>query len=342
MPKIFYQKGVKITLLGGILVFLVVILSASGVSAGYTFATYNDGYDGKHKKSGHGKGLELTIDSRAVYNGVLQPALTWDLKHLVPGVDHFFDFDDVKPGDMGEHTISLHVKKSAAYACLDFQNLVDDENGMNEPEALVDDEEGGELSQYLEFFGWRDDGDGEFEVGEKVLFGLEDQAASVLLNDTTYPIEDTYTGKSCKMNSVNYVGIIWCAGDLMVDVDTAEVSCSGEGLGNVIQTDSMSVDVRLRAVQSSYNNGFRCSAKSKPKKPKGNNGHGNDEDHNDDSNPGNSNDEDDHTDDDGVPPGQEEEIESERFTRVSDLRRESPSFRNNLWSNLAVLMGRNM
>jgi len=275
------------------------------VSAGYTFATGNgQGYGGGYNYSG----LELTIDSRAVYNGVLQPALSWDLKNLVPGADHFFNFNDVKPGDMGEHTISLHVKKNHAYVCLDFENLQDFENGVNEPEGLVDNTEGGELSQNLEFFAWRDDGDNKFEVGERVVFGTSTQTADILLSSTTYAVADAYTGGSCKANTVNYVGIIWCAGDLSVDLDTAEVSCDGSNLGNVIQTDSMTVDVSLRAVQAKYNGKFSCKKKLPPQEEcrwvKGNNGHGNDEDHNDDSNPGNSNDEDDYTDDDGYPPGQ--------------------------------------
>ena len=236
--------------------FLWMVFVAEGANTGYTFAT----------GSGQGqKGLELTIDSRAVYNGVLQPALTWDLKNLVPGVDHFFNFDDVKPGDMGEHTISLHVKKNNAYVCLDFNNLQDFENGINEPEGLVDADEEGELSQHLEFFAWRDDGDNEFEVGERVIFGTTTQTADILLASTTYAVADAKHGNSCKVNSVNYVGIVWCAGDLSVNIDTAEISCDGSGLGNIVQTDSMSVDVSLRAVQAKYNKKFVCDKKPKPK-----------------------------------------------------------------------------
>ena len=258
MPHItqHYQRGLKIILAMVAVGFLWMVFVAEGSNTGYTFATY--GGQGK-------KGLELKIDSRAVYNGVLQPALTWDLKNLTPGVDHFFSFDDVKPGDMGEHTISLHVKKNNAYVCLDFSNLEDHENGENEPESLVDGVEGGELSQYLEFFAWRDDGDNKFEVGERVIFGTTTQTADVLLSSTTYAVADYNTGNSCKANSINYVGIIWCAGDLTVDVDTAEISCSGEKLGNIIQTDSMSVDLSLRAVQAKYHEKFTCVKKDKPK-----------------------------------------------------------------------------
>ncbi|MEZ4104379.1 MAG: hypothetical protein R3B60_03775 [Candidatus Paceibacterota bacterium] len=308
MTSFIYQKGVKVSLLVGVVVLLLVVAGVSGANAGYTFATgnYQDN-NSKDKKTG----LELTVESKAIYNGVLQPSLTWEAKNLVPKADKFFNFNDVKPGDLGEHLISLHVKKNDAYVCLDFSNLEDHENGTNEPEGLVDTEVGGELSQNLQFFAWQDDGDNKFEVGERIIFGTSTKTANVLLASTTYAVANTYSnsGNYCKAGSVNYVGILWCAGDLMVNTDTAEVNCDGKMMGNESQTDSMTVDVSLRAVQAKYNEGFSCDKKVPPQnycklKSKGNNGHGNDDDHNDDSNPGNSNDENDNTDDEGLPSGQ--------------------------------------
>lgn len=344
MPKTFYHRGIKITLVLAVLGFLLVVLVANGAGTGYTFAT----------KNGQGQsGLELKVDSKAVYNGVSQPALSWKLKDLVPGVDHFFNFDDIKPGDMGRHNISLHVKKNPAYICLDFNNLQDFENGMNEPESIVDNLPSGELSQNLEFFSWRDDGDNVFEKNEKVIFGgSATETASTLLSSTTYAVADASTGNSCAVNSTNYVGIIWCAGDLQVNLSNANVSCDGSGLGNVVQTDSMTVDVVLRAVQANSNQGFKCKKEVKPPKPKpeckdkkgkncepkGNNGHGNDSDHNDNSNPGHSNNEDDYTDDDGLPSGQ---IESDRFYRVSETRTLSERLRDNVRNTISRVTGRN-
>lgn len=337
-------KKIKISFVVVLTVSLAYLFLASDSLAGYTFAT----------KNGQGQsGLELKVDSTAVYNGVLQPALSWDLKDLVPGVDHFFNFDDIKPGDMGRHNISLHVKKNPAYVCLDFNNLQDFENDVNEPESLVDNLNGGELSKNLEFFAWRDDGDNVFEVNEKVIFGgSATETASTLLSSTTYAVADANTGNSCAVNSTNYVGIIWCAGDLKVDLNTAKVSCDGSGLGNIVQTDSMSVDVVLRAVQANSNQGFKCKKEVKPPKPKpeckdkngkkcdpkGNNGHGNDEDHNDNSNPGHSNDKDDYTDDDGVPRGQ---IDSERFYRVTETRTLSEKIRDKVRGTFNRVTGRN-
>jgi hypothetical protein len=128
------------------------MLLIQGAFAGTTFAT------------GSGQaGLEMKIDSESTYNGVSQPALSWELKDLVPGVDKFFNFDDVKPGDVGENTVSIHIDKNPAYVCLDFVNLTDKENGVNEPEGRGDgDPLSGELADGLEFFAWRDDGDNIF------------------------------------------------------------------------------------------------------------------------------------------------------------------------------------
>lgn len=203
-------------------------------------------------------GLFLTIDSYSIYNGVYQEALSWNLKNLVPGVDKFFNFNDIKPGDSGEHTISLHVDGSDAYVCLDFTNLTDEENGTNEPESLVDVLPGGELSSGIEFFAWRDDGDNTFEVGERPIFGDTPESAIVVLNDTSYPLADASIDEVFEEGSTHYVGILWCAGELTVDLTSGDVSCSADTLGNAYQTDSMSVDVSLRAVEVSSFTDYTC------------------------------------------------------------------------------------
>src|SRR5690349_5864084 len=91
-------------------VFLVVgvAVNARNNLFGITFATY---------------GIDLKIDNKAWYNGVLVPGSTWALKDLVPTSDKFFNFNDIKPGDWGKTLISTHVGKSDAWLCLDFANL---------------------------------------------------------------------------------------------------------------------------------------------------------------------------------------------------------------------------
>src|ERR1035437_3339451 len=64
---------------------------------------------------------------------------SWALKDLVPSSDKFFNFADVKPGDSGENTISLHIDNNSAYACADISNIKNDENTHLTPEILAGD-----------------------------------------------------------------------------------------------------------------------------------------------------------------------------------------------------------
>jgi len=227
MIRNYTSNLIKIAFLISLVVF-VGVLVVRGEVIGSTFANH----------SGSG-GLQLTIDSYSVYNDQFQPELSWELKDLVPGVDKFFNFNDIKPGDTGFNNISIHVAENPAYVCLDFSNLVDEENGVNEPESLVDEEDGGELSAAIEFFAWRDDGDNVFEVGERTLFGDTPQSAVVALNDTTYPLADATTDEVFEEDETYYVGIEWCAGNLSVDLNTAELSCDAETMGNEYQISIM-------------------------------------------------------------------------------------------------------
>ncbi len=274
-----YQRSqIKIVILA-VFVLLVGVLVVRGETVGSTFAT----------GSGTG-GLELQIDSRTYYNGVLQPKLSWGLKNLKPWSDRFFKFEDVKPGDTGTTTISIHIKKNPAWVCLDFQNLKDKENGENEPESYEDGNDGGELSKELEFFAWRDDGDNIFEVGEKPLFGTSSQSAKEVLKGKSYAIADSTHGPAQASNQTKYVGINWCAGDLSVNVATAEITCDAEAMGNEAQTDSMTLDVSLRAVASKQQSKFKCVMDDEGEHHGGPKG-----DHDDDDEDDNHNDDDDDT-----------------------------------------------
>ncbi|MCA9356795.1 hypothetical protein H6784_04820 [Candidatus Nomurabacteria bacterium] len=252
MTSHYLTTLIKISLIIGTVVLLGLLMLGKE-AVGQTFAT----------GSGTG-GLELKIDSTTYYNGVIQPQLSWSLKNLKPWHDKFFSFDDVKPGDFGSSSISIHIKKNPAYVCLDFQNLKDKENGRNEPEREVDGNGKGELSSEIEFFAWRDDGDNLFEVGEEALFGTSTQSAKQVLKGKTYPLADSKNGSPYLSNKTKYIGINWCAGDLAVDLSTAKITCDGETMGNEAQTDSMTFDVSLRAVVAKQQPWFTCVQGEKP------------------------------------------------------------------------------
>ncbi len=249
MIHAYTKNAVRISLIIGVVAMLGIAVWTRADALGSTFAT------------GSGTGaLELKIDSKTWYNGVYQPALSWTLKNLTPGVDKFFNFGDVKPGDTGTSSISIHIKPNPAWMCLDFVNLKDLENSINEPESKLDTSTStGELAEGLEFFAWRDDGDYKFEIGEKPLFGTSSQSAVQVLNNTTYPLADAVTLPAYAGNSTHYVGINWCAGNLTVDIALAKITCDGTALGNEAQTDSLGIDVRLRAVSATQQPKFTCN-----------------------------------------------------------------------------------
>jgi len=238
----------RIFILFSVLTVVFAAAYARGGENGTTFAT---------------GGLDLRIDSTAFYNGNPSPSSTWDPKNLIPESDHFFDISDIKPGDWGKTIISLHLKKSGAWACLDFSNLMSDENGMNEPESETDDSGGaeGELADGMEFFAWFDDGDNVFETGEEPLFGTTTQSALDVLDDTTYALSEYGDGSAWREGSTHHVGIAWCAGDISVDLVGGALSCDGSALGNAVQTDSMSIDVTLRVAPSLQDPKFVCDGK---------------------------------------------------------------------------------
>ncbi|MBI5456679.1 hypothetical protein HY969_02970 [Candidatus Kaiserbacteria bacterium] len=221
----------------------VLAFYARSIEPGITFATH---------------GVDLKIDSVAYYLGNKVLGSSWALKNLVPGVDKFWNFDDIKPGDYGCNVISLHVKNTHAWMCLDFKNLSENENGENEPEGNEDATLGADLADGTEFFGWMDDGDGKFEPpNEKAIFGTSTQAASyVFASSTTYAIADA-RGSMCRASTKRYVGMCWCAGDLTVQPN-GTFACDPTALGNEAQTDSFTVDVLLRAEAALSKPNFQC------------------------------------------------------------------------------------
>ena len=246
--------GARVLLAGGVLSLAVGLFVVRAEEPGFTYATET---------------IDLKIDSEASYNGNPWPAGTWLIsKDLVPGVDKFWNFGDIKPGDWGENTISLHnkSKKDPLYVCLTFFNLLNGENGINEPESLVDATPAvGELTSVMEFFAWYDDGDNIFEKGEKPIFGPA--PANPTLAGKTYALYDKNNG-SIPAGGKKYFGVYWCAGELAVDVPNAVITCNGSGLGNVVQTDTMKVDVELTAVSAKSEPKFECKNVKPPKPPK--------------------------------------------------------------------------
>ncbi len=177
----------------------------------------------------------------------------WAEKDLLPG-DYFWNFTDVKPADWGKNMISLHVYSNDAYVCLMPQNVEDDENTVLKPEVLAGDSAvldgipNGELSSELEFFMWNDtDADNIYDVSETELV-----PAGTAFN----AIPTTMLALSSPA-PVTMIGVMWCAGDQTRVGDV--VSCDGNGMGNIAQTDKVMADFVATAVQQRNNSDFTCA-----------------------------------------------------------------------------------
>lgn len=239
--------------------------------------------------------IDLKVDNESYYNGVLNENTSWSKVDLT--LEKFFDFDDVKPSDYGEDTISLHVETNDAYLCADFTLTSNNENGCNEPESAVDNtcstpgETEGELANLVNFIWWADDGDNVLEADEEVISGPAapgllplNQPYSILLADSSKNIwNPSQVGGPVTGDTTYYIGKAWCFGEMGVapinqDGQTnvmspagnndgnntpgqptdGGITCSGANLGNESQTDSLTADVSFRAVQARHNDQFMC------------------------------------------------------------------------------------
>ena len=211
--------------------------------------------------------IDLKIDSHCSYNGQSSSQCgEWELKDLIPTSDKFFNFSDIKPGDFGENTISLHIDDNDAWACLTIDNLKNDENDCNDPEEKANDEtcgtaaDQGELAQNLFFSAWADNGDKVWESGEPLLFSNKFGPASDILNGKTYALADSTTGGNPIMGGqTKNIGLKWCFGTMVVDETSHTISCDKLGEHNDTQTDSISADVKFYVEQSRHNENFKCS-----------------------------------------------------------------------------------
>ena len=146
-----------------------VLVFVLAISAGATGAFFSDTEVSNGNTFAAGA-IDLKIDNTSYYNGAPNPDTSWSLSDLT--IEKFFSFLDLKPGDFGEDTISLHVDTNDAYMCANVKLTSNDDNGLTEPEALVDATDGpgnGELASNVNFIWWADDGDNVLESNESVI-----------------------------------------------------------------------------------------------------------------------------------------------------------------------------
>jgi predicted ribosomally synthesized peptide with SipW-like signal peptide len=269
---------------------LTIIVAALAVVGG-TGAFFSDTEEASGNTFAAGI-IDLKVDNESYYNGAISEETTWMEPADLDDGRLFFNFNDVKPDDEGEDTISLHVGTNDAWVCMDVSLTSDDDVSSTEPELDgtgdveedINDTWDGELADNLQFVWWADDGDNVLEEGENIIsdgvqtlkdLAYTNGAFTVALADSENNVWGEPEGTPIPANETHYIAKAWCFGTLTTDPlanDSDEgpfddennprgtgVLCDGTALGNETQTDSATLDVTFRAFQARHVNDFLCS-----------------------------------------------------------------------------------
>ena len=281
-----------------ILLSLSMIVFVGAVVIGATGAFFSDTETSTGNTFTAGA-IDLTIDNESYVTndaGVLvaSPNTSWSLGDLSDlgtnggsGLARlFFNFEDLKPGDVGEDTISIHVNNNDAWLCMATRITGTPENNQTEPEAIVDTSSGvdsGELQGALNFVFWPDDGDNVLEVNEYAGgLGVFTGTAESFMNTSPRIVADSTfnifaggptTTPTPLTGGIDYhIAKAWCFGTLgFAPVSVGEnptvatgITCNGASLDNSTQTDGVKGDIEFYAVQSRNNSTFTCEANYTP------------------------------------------------------------------------------
>ncbi|MBU1102160.1 M73 family metallopeptidase [Patescibacteria group bacterium] len=266
-----------------IIISLSIIAAVAIIAIGATTSFFSDTETSTGNTFTAGE-IDLTVDntsyrSNGIGDMMLQGGTTWDLRNLTNEL--FFNFSDLKPGDLGEDTVSLHVNSNDAWLCATIDITANNDVTCTEPERGDDpncDASGsfnGELARDLNFIFWADDGDNVLENNEEVIV---QGPASQVLNGVTYALADSghtnvWTRQSADpmdANDTKYIGKAWCFGTLTRG-DVAQdqgsnptinpgVTCNGASVNNAAQSDNLMGNITFYAEQARNNPGFVCSA----------------------------------------------------------------------------------
>lgn len=182
-----------------------------------------------------------------VWQGTLEPCTcTWTLTDLTNQL--FFNFADVKPGDSGEDTVSLHVDSNDSWVCAEIKNVISEENGCNDPEKEAEpacaSSTVGELKDKVLFTVWRDNG-----TSTNSCNNVKDSDETAIMTDQPlgtgliWPVADSSTGSALTGGLTTCIGISW---KLATTV------------GNEVQSDKLGADVVFTAIQSRNNTSYLC------------------------------------------------------------------------------------
>ncbi|WP_396275463.1 SipW-dependent-type signal peptide-containing protein [Halodesulfurarchaeum sp. HSR-GB] len=181
---------------------------------------------------------------------------------LYPDQEHLIEFADLKPGDKGEVTFSLHLCDNPGYIWMNGQLVSASENGVTEPEAAAEGEEEDvvELLDKVEVTLWYDtDCDNELGGEEEIIaegISLRDALDALSQNgglgipldgdrstafDELEDAADSENRDPFENSTTQCIGFEW--------------ELPGEEVGNEIQTDSAVFDLGFYTEQARHNDG---------------------------------------------------------------------------------------
>src|SRR3989344_9081184 len=188
---------------------------------------------------------------------------SWEAADL--GGQKFFNFNDIKPGDEGENTISLHINNNDAWLRMIIKDVTDFDNTCTEPEegssdvcTVVSPElltpGAGELREALLFSIWLDQGEtpGFQNNGDE---GEGDNIQQCEYENGDEP-NDCYEPTLISAGTINSLGETWPLPTPLLGGQTAYFGVAWSlpsGTGNETQTDSMSATMEFQVVQSRNN-----------------------------------------------------------------------------------------
>jgi predicted ribosomally synthesized peptide with SipW-like signal peptide len=231
-----------------ILISLLVVGIVGAIASGTTLAYFNDTETSQDNTFSAGA-LDLQVDWNESYNGEFV-----ERQPLTDNPGAIFDINDVKPGDEGEATVSLHLFDNPGYIWMNVTQTANNDNSCTEPEAEAEGGDcgtEGELGEHMMFTVWMDDdGDNVHDEGENVLYNgtAHEMEPSLLLDGDT----STDEKEAFENSTTHYVGFKW-----HVPAET----------GNEIQTDSKVYDISFYAEQERHNPQDQEPVEEPPQEP---------------------------------------------------------------------------
>lgn len=269
-----------------IVLSLLAIFSAAAIAIYASGAFFSDTEISQNNILEAGS-VDLKVGNESYYNGSISEDNTWKLGDL-DSTTIFFDFNDLKPGDLGEDTVSLRVDTNDSWVCSNVTLTSSAENGVVEPEEALDTDDNGnwdgELDDELYFIFWADDGDNVLEDDEDEENIIWQGTASELPQGSdeanfslSIPLADSnnnvWTDEPGQVNGgeTYYIGKAWCFGKMTLDpldqdgsgderspADDSGILCDGSTTTNISQTDSITGDIEFTAVQERNNPDYEC------------------------------------------------------------------------------------